>query len=330
MQALLPLGSYQRLADRIRAAAPALDVVTMDAEGRLARDGVAVEPDAVAPEVFWISRDLFGGGYMPYFRALVSSESAKWVQTAMAGVEHPAFKALPERGVQVSNSSAQAPAIADFVAIHALSLLHPIGGQGEQQAAHAWKPVDFVEAADTRWLIIGFGHIGKEIAKRAKGFGATVEAVRRSPNPEGLADAVSTLTDLPRTLPTADVVVLACALTGETRDIANAAFFAAMKPGSILINIGRGGLLDEAALKAALGEGKPAWAVLDVFRTEPLPPESWIWDHPQIRVTPHASNRGSGVNGRGDELFLENLRRYAAGEPLLNLVRPEDIGAGGD
>jgi phosphoglycerate dehydrogenase-like enzyme len=330
MQALLPLGSHQRLADRIRAVAPDLDIVTMDAEGRLARDSAALEADDISPEVFWISRDLFGGGYMPYFRALVSSQSAKWVQTAMAGVEHPAFKALPERGVRVSNSSAQAPAIADFVAIHALSLLHPIGAQGEQQAAHAWTAVDFTEAADTRWLIIGFGHIGKEIAKRAKGFGAMVEAVRRSPNPEGLADAVSTLADLPKTLPTADVVVLACALTGETRDIANATFFGAMKPGSILINIGRGGLLDEDALKVALDAGKPAWAVLDVFRTEPLPADSWIWDHPQVRVTPHASNRGSGVNARGDELFLENLRRYVAGEPLLNLVRPEDIGAGGD
>ena len=330
MQALLPLGGYQRLSDRIRTVAPELQVITMDGEGRLARDGAPVEADAISPEVFWISRDLFGGGYMPYFRALVASPTARWVQTAMAGVEHPAFKALPEKGVRVSNSSAQAPAIADFVAIHAMSLLHPIAAQGAEQAAHAWTRLDFTEVADTRWLIIGFGHIGKEIARRAKGFGATVEAVRRSPDAEGLADAVSTLADLPRTLPTADVVVLACALTGETRDIANAAFFAAMKPGAILVNIGRGGLLDEDALRAALDAGRPGWAVLDVFRTEPLPAESWIWDHPRIRVTPHASNRGSGVDGRGDELFLENLRRYVAGEPLLNLVRPEDIGAGGD
>ena len=330
MQALLPHGSYQRLADRIHGIAPDLEVVTMDAEGRLARDGAAVTAEEIDPELFWISRDLFGGGYLPYFRALRDAPNARWVQTAFAGVENPAFKVLPEKGVKVSNSSAQAPAIADFVAIHALSLLHPIAGQGAQQEAHAWTPVDFTEAGDTRWLILGFGHIGKEIAKRAKGFGATVEAVRRSPDPEGLADAVSTLADLPKTLPTADVVVLACALTGETRDIANAAFFAAMKPGAILVNIGRGGLLDEEALKVALDAGRPGHAVLDVFRTEPLPQGSWIWDHPKIRVTPHASNRGSGVNRRGDELFLENLRRYVSGEPLLNLVRPEDIGAGGD
>jgi phosphoglycerate dehydrogenase-like enzyme len=123
-------------------------------------------------------------------------------------------------------------------------------------------------------------------------------------------------------------VVLACALNEETRDLADAAFFAAMKPGSILINIGRGGLLDEDALKAALDQDKPAHAVLDVFRTEPLAADSWMWDHPKVRVTPHASNRGELTGARGETLFLENLARYLRGEPLLNVTRAGDIGAG--
>lgn len=121
---------------------------------------------------------------------------------------------------------------------------------------------------------------------------------------------------------------MACALNDETRDLANAGFFAAMKPGSILINIGRGGLLDEDALRASLDADRPGHAVLDVFKTEPLPADSLIWDHPKVRVTPHASNRGALTGARGEALFLENLGRYLRCEPLLNLVNPADIGVG--
>ena len=98
--------------------------------------------------------------------------------------------------------------------------------------------------------------------------------------------------------------------------------------GSILINIGRGGLVDEEALRLALDADKPAHAVLDVFKTEPLPAGSWFWDHPKVRVTPHASNRGELTGERGDALFLENLRLYLASEPLRNRVNPADIGVG--
>ena len=112
------------------------------------------------------------------------------------------------------------------------------------------------------------------------------------------------------------MVVLAPALTDETRNMCDAAFFAAMKPGSILVNIGRGGLVDEDALKVGLETDQPAHAVLDVFQTEPLPTDHWIWEHPKVRVTAHTSNSGQGTPGRGDDLFVANLeeipRRRAA------------------
>jgi phosphoglycerate dehydrogenase-like enzyme len=101
-----------------------------------------------------------------------------------------------------------------------------------------------------------------------------------------------------------------------------------MKPGAILVNIGRGGLVDEDALRAGLDRDQPAHAVLDVFKTEPLPADSWFWDHPKVRVTPHASNRGALTGARGDQLFLDNLARYARDQPLVNPTRPEDIGRG--
>lgn len=328
MQALFLRPAYDRIANRLAQVAPDLEVAIMEPDGALSLNGAPLDPAELKAEVWWLTLEAFSGKGRGYLPALAGSKDAKWVQTVFAGLENPMFKPLARPGLKLTNSSAQAPAIAEYVTIHALSLLHPIAEQAAHQRAHAWTPVNFREVGQSRWLIVGFGNIGREIAVRAKAFGATIEAVRRSPDAEGLADAVCTIKDLPERLPHADVVVLACALNEETRDLANAAFFAAMKPGAILVNIGRGGLVDEDALKAGLDRDQPAHAVLDVFKTEPLPADAWFWDHPKVRVTPHASNRGDMTGARGEALFLENLRRYVAGEPMLNPVRPEDIGVG--
>lgn len=328
MQAFLFRAPYDRIAERIAALAPDLDVVVLEPDGGLSLRGRPFDPAALKPQIWWLTLDAFGKQGPDYFGRLAASPDARWVQTVFAGLENPMFKVLAREGLTLTNSSAQAPAIAEYVTIHALSLLHPIAEQAAHQRAHEWKRVNFREVGQSRWLIVGFGNIGKEIAKRARAFGAHVEAVRRTPADDGLADAVSTLAELPASLPKADVVVLACALNDETRDIADAGFFAAMKPGSILVNIGRGGLVDEDALRSALDADRPAHAVLDVFKTEPLPADAWFWDHPKVRVTPHASNRGELTGPRGEDLFLENLARYLRREPLVNVTRPADIGVG--
>ena len=191
---------------------------------------------------------------------------------------------------------------------------------------HEWKNTPYRELGHTRWLMFGFGNIGHEIAKRIKPFGVDLTVVRRNPAPDGLADRVIALPEMSALLPGADVVVLACALNDETRNLCDDAFFKAMKPGAVLINIGRGGLVDEDALKAGLDRDQPAHAVLDVFQTEPLPADSWFWDHPKVRVSAHTSNSGDGNLGRGDDLFLENLRRYLAKQPLLNEADPSEVG----
>jgi phosphoglycerate dehydrogenase-like enzyme len=125
---------------------------------------------------------------------------------------------------------------------------------------------------------------------------------------------------IPDALGTSDVVVLACPLTDETAGLAGSVFFAAMKPGSLLINIGRGGLVDEAALLDGLASDRPRRAVLDVFATQPLPTDSPLWTHPQVRVSAHTAASGSGTMGRGDTLFLENLHRLSEGRPLRGEV----------
>jgi phosphoglycerate dehydrogenase-like enzyme len=119
--------------------------------------------------------------------------------------------------------------------------------------------------------------------------------------------------------------VLACSLTEATRGLAGKRFFAAAKPGAIIVNIGRGGLVDDSALIAALDAGRLDRAILDVFHTEPLPADDPLWSHPKVHLTPHTSFAGDGVQGRWDDLFLDNIARYVRGEPLARLVDPADI-----
>jgi phosphoglycerate dehydrogenase-like enzyme len=229
------------------------------------------------------------------------------------------------KGIRLSNSDAQAVPIAEYVVANAFAELHPIAAHRAAQAERKWKTIPFREISQTSWLIIGYGHIGEEIARRVKPFGARVAGVRRRPKPSEHADQMATLADVPSLLPQADVVVLSCALNDQTRDLADDKFFAAMKQHSILINIARGGVVVEDALLSALARNAPRVAVLDVFRQEPLPDTSPFWAHPQVRVTAHTSAAGSGTIPRGDKLFMNNLKRYAAGEPLLNEVSTNSL-----
>jgi phosphoglycerate dehydrogenase-like enzyme len=175
------------------------------------------------------------------------------------------------------------------------------------------------------WLIVGFGAIGQLVAERARAFGAKITGVRRTPGPHPLADAMAPLSALRDVAPEADVIVLAAPGAPETRHLVDAPLLASMKSGSILVNVGRGSLVDEPALLAALDRGTPEFAILDVFETEPLPPGSPFWRHPRVALTGHASSFGSGRPARHEALFVENLERYLDGKPLLDEVDPRDV-----
>jgi phosphoglycerate dehydrogenase-like enzyme len=327
MQILMTKAAHGRVGQRLATIAPDAEVVTAVSADAYERDGQAIAVEEINPEVVWLSLDSFASGTLgQLFGRLMKAEAPRWTQIMAAGIDNPMFRSIIEKGVRISKSSAQATPIAEYVVAHALSLQVPIQAQAALQARHEWKNTPYRELGRTSWLLVGFGNIGHEIAKRIKPFGVELNVVRRNPAPDELADRVIGMSELASALPEADVIVLACALNDETRGMCDAAFFAAMKPGAILINIGRGGLVDEEALRAGLDRDQPAHAVLDVFGAEPLPADSWFWDHPKVRVSAHTSNSGDGNLGRGDELFLENLRRYLAKQPLLNEAHPSEVG----
>ena len=327
MQILMTKAAHGRVGERLATVAPGAEVVTVAPGETYELAGQALDAGAVDPEAIWFSLDSYTSGLMgALVGRTLKTPSPRWVQVFSAGIDAPIFKTIMGKGLRLSRSGAQAVPIAEYVVAHALSLQVPIQAQADLQRRRTWQSTPYRELAHTRWLLIGYGNIGREIARRIKPFGVDLTVVRHSPGAADLAERTLAQKDLPGALPDADVVVLACALNDETRNMADAAFFAALKPGAVLINIGRGGLVDEDALRAGLDRDQPAHAVLDVFQTEPLPADSWFWDHPKVRVSAHTSNSGDGNLGRGDELFLENLRRYLAKEPLLNEADPREVG----
>jgi len=194
------------------------------------------------------------------------------------------------------------------------------------QRERTWQPLPATEMRDTTVGIVGLGSIGRAVASLSLGFGARVVAIRRS-GAAGPADATTAGIErimrpdqLPELLAESDMVVLAMPLTGDTTDLFDARMLARMRPGSWLINVARGGLVNERALIGALRDGPMAGAVLDAFREEPLPPDSPLYGLPNLIVTPHTSWTSGRVLDRTIELFRVNLIRYIAGEPLLNIV----------
>jgi phosphoglycerate dehydrogenase-like enzyme len=321
MNVILHHQAYQRIQQRLDELALPVGVLILDDDGNMTRDGHPIDLDKAAPEGMWFSMDMASSGILGRcFDMVVRSPTIKWMQTFNAGLDNPRYREVEAKGIRVTNSSAQAVAISEYVLAHVLSLYHPIDAQRLAQADKTWRNTPFGELSRSTWLIIGFGHIGQEVARRAKAFDARVLGVRRRDLATPLADRTGTLTDLPDLLPEADIVVLACPHTQETENLADAAFFAALKKDAILVNIARGGLIDDAALLAALDRGDLRAAILDVFRTEPLPKDSPYWEHPGVHVSAHTSYAGNGTIPRGDALFLSNLERYVGGQPLLNEV----------
>lgn len=318
--------SYAHIRPRLDALGLDVRIHTFDRDSMFDLDGVKTKPEAVSLDYMWLSSainvDQFQAGA---FELCLACKRIGVLQTFNAGLDHPFYKKISAKGTRICNSSAQAVAISEYVFGQLLSVLQPIEQQRQLQSRKEWKITPYREIAGQAWVIVGFGPIGREIAKRAKAFGATTSIVRRTVLQSEHADMVGTLADLATMASKADVVVLACPLNAQTKGVIGASFFEHVKPGTILINIARGAVIDDRALLAALDKGQIGTAILDVFSEEPLPTTDPLWSHPNVRMTSHTSFAGSGVRSRWDALFLDNIARFARGEQLVNEFNPADF-----
>jgi phosphoglycerate dehydrogenase-like enzyme len=254
-----------------------------------------------------------------------SAPRLKWVQSGGAGVERflsPDFVASP---ITLTNAQGvYAIPIADHVIAFVLHFSRRFNSLARKQIGHAWAnwgECDPDELAGKTLGIVGLGGIGSEVAKRAKSFDMRVIATRRrTDRPSHCADEVRSDKELPWLLRESDFVALCLALTPRSRHLIGDDELKLMKPTACLINIGRGGLIDEQALIAALREAQIAGAGLDVFEQEPLPADSPLWDMPNVMITPHTAGSSPRSHERLMDLFGGNLRSYVAGEPLTNVV----------
>ena len=329
MRLLIHEKSYRRNQAGIDGHGAAVVPLLLDDAGEIRLNGEVVTTEDARPDAAWANTDIFfGGGNRAFWSAVMKSPGLKWVQSGAAGFDNPIFGQVIAKGARLTTSHGQAVGMADYVLWGVLDHLQRGPERRAAQAAGEWTRTQFREIAGSNWTIVGFGAIGRGVAARAAAFGAHVTGVRRSAKPDPAAERMATLAELPELLPTTDVLVLCTPLTAETRHVANAEAFARMKPGSVLVNVGRGGLVDEPALLAALDRDAPAHAVLDVFETEPLPSGSPFYAHPKVTLTPHSSGMSVGNAPRNDAIFVENLRHFVAGEPLEHEATATDVLAG--
>jgi phosphoglycerate dehydrogenase-like enzyme len=278
-------------------------------------------------------------------RDLARAPKLRWVQVHMAGVnalyEHPLYR---DTAIALTTTSGvHAATIAEYAITMLLALAHRVPRMVEWQARGTWPPDQdrwslFVptEIRGAALGIIGYGSIGRELARIAKtAFGMSILACKRRPServdtgyalpgtgdPEGrLPDAWFAPEQLSELLARSDAVVMCAPLTPKTTGMIGAAAFRAMKPSAYFINVGRGATVDETALAQALREKRLAGAAIDVFAQEPPPAGHAFYALDNVIVSPHVSGFLPSYDDKCAALFAENLRRYLAGAPLLNLV----------
>ncbi|TAK99657.1 MAG: D-2-hydroxyacid dehydrogenase [Rhodospirillaceae bacterium] len=319
--------TYLRISNRLSDLAGVAFIVFND-DGTLNIDGRAIESKDAKPDAAWFALDLYAApARKAFLKLLLNVPTLQWVQLPGAGVEHPDYVELFTHGLRLTTSHGHAASIAEYVLAGVLDHFQRGPERRTAQANRVWRPIFFREVSGSNWLVVGFGAIGQGVAARARAFGAKITAVRRDLSPHALADSLAPMSDLLNLLPQADVVVLCLPLNAGTANLVNEPFLAAMKAGSVLVNVGRGGLVDETALLTALDAGKPEHAVLDVFQTEPLPGQSPFWSHPRVALTSHGASVTNNLYPRADDIFFENLQRFLTGRALLHEVSALDFGA---
>jgi phosphoglycerate dehydrogenase-like enzyme len=246
----------------------------------------------------------------------------RWLHIGGVGVDWSLFPELVESDVTVTNSHGVFDTtLPEYLLSLMLALLKDLPGTVRSQSERVWQQRLQQTLAGSRAVIVGAGSIGRNSGRMLRGLGVEVTLVGRTER-EGEAGEgrIRAVADLRQLLPAADWLILITPLTNETRGLVGAADLAALPPTARVVNIGRGPVLVEPALVEALSSGSLAGAALDVFEREPLPHDSPLWSMPNVIVSPHIGGDVKETPADFSRVFLENLQRYLAGEPLQHVV----------
>jgi len=298
--------------------------------------------ESISNEIWGKTDILFTDNVVPLAE---KTQNLKWIQFMSAGLDYWAGSDIFTKPglLFTSLSGAGTSQMAEHVLMMMLALGHRLPAMMTSQRKYEWprdriERFQPVEMRDATVGIVGYGSIGRQVARLLVPFGMTVLATKRdakSPDehgysPEGLGDPTGSLVQrlypaeaLRQMLKLSDFIVVCVPLTPKTRGVFSASIFAAIKPGALLIDVSRGKVIEHGGLIKALQEGRLAGAALDVFPEEPLPADSPLWSLPNVIISPHIADNSPNFDQRACELFSENLHRFLAGIPLYNLYNHE-------
>lgn len=277
-------------------------------------------------EVIWRrfpGEDEDGGDQLP--AALEAHPEVRWVHTVSAGIDHLVDLFIDRPQIILTTSAGvTAVPIAEFVVACLLHHVKRFSELEDLQRQSQFEQLLLREMGDLQVVLLGLGAIATEVVRRLVPFGCRITAVRRDaskPAPPGV-DLVRPTRELARACRDAGALVLVAPLTAETEGVVNDEVLSQLAEGSALVNVARGGLVDEGALIKGMKDGRPVEAYLDAFVEEPVPSSSPLWTAPGIHISPHLSWSSSHLGRRSSELFGEQLSRWIAGKPLLNRADP--------
>lgn len=293
--------------DRLRAEFPEVEVIDASKE----------------PPAAGLHAEVLFGGWDDAKVLPLLDRGVRWVQLPGTGIDGIPAELLARVPIVTCARGASAIPISEYVLATMLAFEKGFPQHWLREAPPHWNFQRMDTLAGKTLALVGLGGIGTAVARRAGAFEMHVRALRRTPTPSPIAavEVVTTMADL---VAGAHHVVLAAPGTARTRQILDGAAFAAMADGVHVVNIARGTLVDQDALRDALDSGKVARASLDTVDPEPLPGGHWLYEHPKVFLTPHASWASRDLVGAAVDIFCANLRRYLDGEPLLHVVDPAE------
>lgn len=305
---------WDEYADRVRAIDPDIEAVLLEG------DEAVSDADLERITIATFSHDAWPERAGNWFGVAMRAPNLTWLHSMSAGVDSPVFGTFLDQGVRLSNSSGASSApIARTVMMYLLALARDLPRMMRAQARADWEWARWKELDGQHLAVLGWGPIGQEVARLASEFGMQPTIVRRAARGDE-PYPTRPLSELADVAGEVDAIVVALPLTDDTRGLISADVFAAMQSHAFFVNVGRGELVDQAALTDALVSGRLGGAGLDVTDPEPLPPDDPLWALPNVIITPHNSGSTDGTGRRANERFLANLASWSADGSLVSEI----------